>query len=160
MSSSNDSITLIISTSFLPSEIDGKSIEGASREGALWAHFLDHAVCLTPGSNYHHPHLGTFRLTFTLGRTALLEGLRRIEEALDLPHWQDHLVEEECVFSNMTLSPQSEEVKQRETTQPHMDSEEAVAERHMYSDAIREMLREGGGRDELRICGMGMPCAC
>ncbi|PWN34605.1 PLP-dependent transferase, partial [Meira miltonrushii] len=70
---------LIDLTRFLPEQVDGQPLKDpAAREGALWTHFLQNAVCLTPGSNYHHPQLGMFRMTFTLRRQALLEGLSRI----------------------------------------------------------------------------------
>lgn len=71
----------------MPKEVQDHQLDSKEREGALWAKALDNLVAITPGSNYYHPHNGTFRLTFTLRRPALLEGLARLEKTLDLPSW-------------------------------------------------------------------------
>lgn len=73
----------------MPREIEGHTLTLLEREGALWATALEHLVAITPGSNYHHPTPGTFRLTFTLRRPALLEGLARLERACGLEHWAE-----------------------------------------------------------------------
>ncbi|KDN39234.1 PLP-dependent transferase [Tilletiaria anomala UBC 951] len=67
---------------FLPTTLDGTKLNCEESETALWAKFLDHGVALTPGFNYHHPKTGTFRITFSLERPALEEGLARLERAL------------------------------------------------------------------------------
>ncbi|UZJ51723.1 hypothetical protein CBS101457_001043 [Exobasidium rhododendri] len=74
---------------FMPNSAEGHVLTNSEREGALWAKALENCVALTPGSNYHHPRNGTFRLTFTLRRPALLEGLARLEKTLELEHWKD-----------------------------------------------------------------------
>lgn len=71
----------------MPKEVEGHVLSASEREGALWAKTLEHLVAITPGSNYYHSHNGTFRLTFTLCRPALLEGLTRLEKAFGLTHW-------------------------------------------------------------------------
>jgi hypothetical protein len=73
----------------MPREIEGHALTPLEREGALWATALEHLVAITPGSNYYHPSHGIFRLTFTLRRTALLEGLARLERAAGLEHWAE-----------------------------------------------------------------------
>ncbi|PWN47890.1 PLP-dependent transferase [Violaceomyces palustris] len=72
---------------FMPREIQGRELEGREAESALWAKALDEKVCITPGFNYHHPEAGTYRLTFSLKRPCLIEGLARLEKALGLPPW-------------------------------------------------------------------------
>jgi hypothetical protein len=71
----------------MPREIEGHHLTDLGREGAFWATALEHLVAITPGSNYYHPHNGIFRLTFTLRRPALLEGLARLERAAGLEHF-------------------------------------------------------------------------
>ncbi|SPO36855.1 uncharacterized protein PSFLO_02326 [Pseudozyma flocculosa] len=56
-------------------------------EALLWRRILERQVCLTPASNYHHPTPGVFRMTFSLKRDEMLEGLARLEDALGLEHW-------------------------------------------------------------------------
>lgn len=73
----------------MPKEAEGHVLSPLEREGALWAKTLEHLVAITPGSNYHHSRNGTFRLTFTLCRPALLEGLARLEKAFGLTHWSN-----------------------------------------------------------------------
>ncbi|KAN0065318.1 hypothetical protein ACQY0O_001154 [Thecaphora frezii] len=57
-------------------------------EAALWHRILERQVCVTPASNYHHPKPGVFRLTFSLKRDEMLEGLKRLESALGLDPWE------------------------------------------------------------------------
>lgn len=96
---------------FLPTEMEGRTLTPEEREGALWAKVLENRVSITPGSNYRHPHTGTFRLTFTLGRAALVEGLSRLEAALELPHWSPPLEEQQVVLHTISDAPAEEEVK-------------------------------------------------
>lgn len=53
-------------------------------ETELWQRCLERGVCITPGSNYHHPTPGVFRLTFSMPQDVLLLGLSRLEAALQL----------------------------------------------------------------------------
>lgn len=171
--------------SFMPSEIDGQPVEGTAREGALWARLLEHAVCITPGSNYHHPHLGTFRLIFTLRRPALLEGLARIERALGLAPWitaetlpcctapeaiMQSLEEAPIVRHSMRraadagdhgLAPEAAaKPASPHCSTPPPDAELADTQRRQYASVVREMLKEGANKDGLEACGVGLPCAC
>jgi hypothetical protein len=130
---------------FMPKEADGHVLADAEREGALWAKALENYVALTPGSNYHHPHNGTFRLTFTLRRPALLEGLARLEKTLKLVHWEgasnEHTDEAPIILASQSeltstakvaaaASEASTEVVQARrtsTTEPEMSYSEIVA---------------------------------
>lgn len=56
----------------------------AQREAVLWSKALHNRVCITPASNYHFPRPGWFRITFSLQDDVLSEGLKRLEQALDL----------------------------------------------------------------------------
>jgi aspartate/methionine/tyrosine aminotransferase len=159
---------------FLPTHVDGKQLQNdAAREGALWTKLLENAVCMTPGSNYHHPTLGMFRLTFTLRRPALLEGLARIERALGLPAWPgSHAARmlPEQVMSSIDPVVKSKTIDQRtqacQTGQDLDEQEgadqaarEADAVRQDYVDAVRMVLKQGGGSEALLSCGMGMACS-
>lgn len=184
---------LVDLTRFLPTDVDGQTLnDPAAREGALWTLFLKHAVCLTPGGNYHHPQLGVFRLTFTLRRPALLEGLARLERALGLPVWSDseHVrLEPEAKMQTMQISVEKQQEPDNDTmtsmrthtaqatistntstdSQPSMRGSahdrhslsptEAQAERQQYVDAVRQVLKNGGGSEALLSCGMGMSCS-
>ncbi|MCO5549812.1 hypothetical protein L7F22_003286 [Adiantum nelumboides] len=166
---------LIDLTRFLPEQVDGQTLKDpAAKEGALWTHFLQNAVCLTPGSNYHHPQLGMFRLTFTLRRHALLEGLSRIEKALKLKPWTER---EKCL-NEVEESMKTMKIKETQSsaTQTTNDSDidniiiapreqltlsqtQAQAERQEYVDAVQNVLKQGGGSEALLSCGMGMSCS-
>ncbi|CAO1615186.1 unnamed protein product [Parajaminaea phylloscopi] len=56
----------------------------AGKETDLWTRCFKERVSITPGSNYHHPKVGVFRVTFSMPEAALSEGLQRLERALGL----------------------------------------------------------------------------
>ena len=56
-------------------------------ERELTHKFIDGGVMLAPGSQYHYPTPGFFRMTFSVEPQALKVGLTRIEEVLGLPNW-------------------------------------------------------------------------
>ncbi|MCO5549758.1 hypothetical protein L7F22_003231 [Adiantum nelumboides] len=56
-------------------------------ERELTYKFLEGGVMLAPGSQYHYPTPGFFRLTFSIEPKALQVGLSRIEKVLGLPSW-------------------------------------------------------------------------
>jgi hypothetical protein len=140
---------------FMPRVIEGHNLTQLEREGALWAKALEHFVALTPGSNYYHPHNGTFRLTFTLRRPALLEGLIRLEKTLGLKHWEEAgegIVEEEPM--RQTLARPETVLQEVESTTCQVPSEQYLDEESTnlelsYSDVViaSEILK-------------GQPCAC
>lgn len=53
-------------------------------ERILSNRFIENGVLVAPGSQYHHPNEGFFRLTFSLEPQTLFEGLKRIEKVLEL----------------------------------------------------------------------------
>lgn len=61
-----------------------EGLDVSAQETALWTRALAQRVCITPGSNYHHPTAGVFRITFSMPKDILTEGLARLETALDL----------------------------------------------------------------------------
>ncbi|MCO5590279.1 hypothetical protein L7F22_044248 [Adiantum nelumboides] len=164
---------LVDLTRFLPDHVDGEPLADLpAREGALWTSFLSHAVCLTPGSNYHCTRYGTFRLTFTLRRIALLEGLSRVEKALNLPSWPhrdealteiEESMETIAAPENMPTVTQAQlGVSQNVVAEPiraldvAASTARARAGRRDYVDSLRSMLKDGGGSEVLLNCGMGM----
>lgn len=56
---------------------------GKERELEICRHLLEANVFITPGSSYHSPKAGFFRLTFTLRREYLSVGLERAEQVLN-----------------------------------------------------------------------------
>lgn len=71
---------------FLPREMGGcELVDETQRETALWSLVLKERLCITPGSNYHHPQVGWFRITFSLQDQVLSKGLQRLEKALGVP---------------------------------------------------------------------------
>jgi hypothetical protein len=143
----------------MPKEVEGHTLSGPEREGALWAKALEYFVALTPGSNYYHPHNGTFRLTFTLRRPALLEGLARLEKTLGLEHWEEagHGIEQEEVSMKRSYDQSAIAASEVEPTksrqrlnEKHFDREvpEVAADLH-YSDIVTasEIIKS-------------RPCAC
>lgn len=71
----------------LETKVEHRSLTDSESETALWARGLSHKLLITPGSNYHHPDLGIFRLTFSLPRESALEGFSRLEKVLGLDPW-------------------------------------------------------------------------
>jgi len=135
----------------MPREIEGHLLTPPEREGAFWAKALEHHVAITPGSNYYHPHNGTFRLTFTLRRPALLEGLARLEKAAGLEHFagvgdgveaEDAMIQvdgAERELNEVDSSPYKADVK----------AQELISLDQSYKDVVTatEVLK-------------GQPCAC
>ncbi|PWN34512.1 PLP-dependent transferase [Meira miltonrushii] len=56
-------------------------------ERELTHKFIEGGVMLAPGSQYHYPAPGFFRMTFSIEPQALQVGLSRIEKVLGLPSW-------------------------------------------------------------------------
>lgn len=148
---------------FMPDHVDGAPLKDlAAREGALWTHFLSHGVCLTPGSNYHCSRFGTFRLTFTLRRPALLEGLARIENALRLSPWPyrlEKLNEVEARMESISITPPAAINEEADDQHDPAFAIRAQDERRHYVNNVRDVLKQGGGSEALLSCGMGMNCS-
>jgi len=72
----------------LSTKVEHRVLTDEEAETALWARGLSHKILITPGSNYHHPDLGIFRLTFSLPREFALEGFSRLEKVLGLNPWK------------------------------------------------------------------------
>lgn len=53
------------------------------REAYIINRCIDNGVMISPGTIYATPELGWFRITFTVGKYALEEGLRRIWKSLE-----------------------------------------------------------------------------
>lgn len=53
------------------------------REAFIVNRCIDNGVMISPGTIYATPELGWFRITFTVGKYALEEGLRRIWKSLE-----------------------------------------------------------------------------
>lgn len=71
--------------SYLPTkDSDGKALESkADQEMELFTKLLyKYNLYVAPGSFYHSPKPGYFRLTFTLKRPYMEEAIRRFEECL------------------------------------------------------------------------------
>ncbi|PWN47858.1 PLP-dependent transferase [Violaceomyces palustris] len=66
-------------------EGDEKAMRKAEAE--LVARMIEERVFVAPGSQYHHPIPGWFRLTFSQDPTTLKEGLVRLEKVLGLEEW-------------------------------------------------------------------------
>lgn len=143
---------LIDLSRFLPKEVDGQTLKDESaREGALWTHFLQNAVCLTPGSNYHHPQLGMFRLTFTLRRQALLEGLMRIENALGLPSWPEKdacLLEREEEMQTMKVQ-ESKDVSSSKIT--FSSGTQTISAANTIDSELKPKMRGSSSREQFAL---------
>lgn len=135
----------------MPSKVEGKALSASEREGALWAKALDQLVAITPGSNYYHPHNGTFRLTFTLRRPALLEGLARLEKALGLEQWEETgwgIASEEAMLVQVSAPSALPKAASGPTVT-------AAAIEHLLADDM-SYLDVASTREALK----GRPCAC
>lgn len=82
-------------------------------------------MLITPGSNYHHPKTGVFRLTFSLARPVMRQALQRLERALGLQPW----IEPDGFIHRVRNPP------------PRMDMEQ-VAERPVHAQRKVERERE------------------
>lgn len=85
MSVPNSLVFLTLSGNFIWVNLGGRlGFATAAEEKIVFQKLLDGGVYIAPGSAYHNPTAGWYRVTFSVARGNLDIGLARIEDLLGL----------------------------------------------------------------------------